>query len=211
MAKLEVFVVSPIETKALKKYLESKCISMRLADKYCFEAIIYCEKRHQNLHHIGFFSNNFGFIYKSSWGMTGSRNVGITTITKNGVRCIQPTHQVVLVFSGFMDFLSYLTLKGLDEPECDVLILNGCSNVEKGMRFLRQHLYVFCYLSLDERGRKCQKYIENTLNGNLIVDRSDRYGGAEDLNGLLVKTMTEETASASAPRRRKSKSKKADK
>lgn len=30
-----------------------------------------------------------------------------------------------------MDFLSYLALKNLDEPVCDVLILNGCSNVEK--------------------------------------------------------------------------------
>lgn len=109
-----------------------------------------------------------------------------------------------------MDFLSCLALKNLDEPVCDVLILNGCSNVEKGMRFLRQHTFVFCYLSLDERGRKCQKYIESNLDTSIIYDRSDRYEGEEDLNSLLVKMRSKKTAPV-GPRRRKASLKKADK
>lgn len=205
-----MFVISPIAAKPLQRYLESRCIPMHIANRYIFEVVIFNEKRHRNIHYLGFFSNNFGVIYKSAWGVTGSISVGITTITRDGVRCLQKTHPVVVLFSGFMDFLSYLALKDLDSPDCDVIVLNGCSNVEKGMRFLRQHIYVYCYLSLDERGRKCQKYLDENLKGCIIVDRSDRYEGAEDLNSLLIKKRTEETAPVRSGRRKAS-LKKADK
>lgn len=210
MAKSGIHIVYPIETLSLKKYLESRCIHMRLANKYCVEAIVKNEKRKNRLHYVGFVSNNLGIIYKSAWGVTGSILVTITTITKQGMRRTEPTSKELLVFSGFMDFLSYLELKDLDEPECDVLVLNGCSNVEKGMRFMRQHLYVFCYFSLDERGRKCQRHIDENLKGCIIMDCSDRYEGCEDLNAYLVKRRTEEAAPFN-PRRPKASLKKADK
>lgn len=210
MTKQEVSVITPIMAKPIKRFLESRCIPLHLADRYCFEAVIYSEKRHHNIHYLGFLSNNFGLIYKSPWGVTGSMTVGITTITLDGIRCLEKTHTAVVVFSGFMDFLSYLALKGLDAPECDVIVLNGCSNVEKGMRFIRQHAFVFCYFSMDERGRKCQKYLEQNLEGCSIVDRSDRYEGEDDLNSLLIKKRHERTAPGRS-RRRNSKSEKADK
>ena len=205
MAKQEIRILIPIRSYSLKHYLDSRCIPLRLADQYLSEAIIFSDKLCRNVHYLLFITNNLGLVYKSPWGLTGSRNAGVTTMTKNGLRCLIPTHEAVVVFSGFMDFLSYLVIKGLDRPECDAIVLNGCSNVEKGMRFMRQHLYVFCYLSMDESGRKCQKHLEEHLMGCIIVDRSDTYGGENDLNSYLIRIHNKETA-PEFPRRHKSKS-----
>jgi len=202
MAKLKASIVPTIETKALRRFLEDRCIPLELAQRYCFEAVMYCRKRDEDVHYLGFLTNNLGLVYKAPWGLTGSRNSGITTFTGDGMRCTRVTSDRVLVFSGFMDFLSYLALEGLEEPTCDVLVLNGCSNVEKGMRFLRQHGSVHCYLSLDERGRRCQRRIEDSLEEGAVCDCSAIYDGEEDLGGLLVKVRGRKSATAMPKMRR---------
>ena len=66
----------------------------------------------------------------------------------------------VCVFEGFMDFLSYLTLKQscnwticIDQP-CDYLVMNSVNNLKKALMYLQRYLHIHCYLDNDLAGSK---------------------------------------------------------
>ncbi|GHT62331.1 hypothetical protein AGMMS50239_15360 [Bacteroidia bacterium] len=62
-----------------------------------------------------------------------------------------------MVFEGFWDFLSYLTIQKIEKSKHDIAVLNSVANVEKAMNFLKAHREIYTYLDNDDAGRKATK------------------------------------------------------
>ncbi|EKY00959.1 hypothetical protein HMPREF9134_01307 [Porphyromonas catoniae F0037] len=78
------------------------------------------------------------------------------------------------LFEGFIDFLSYLTMKG-KEAQASSIILNSVSNIHKAVVYLREHHIseVRAFLDSDEAGRKALQYLREA--GIEVKDMSGLY------------------------------------
>lgn len=88
------------------------------------------------------------------------------------------------IFEGFMDFLSYLTMKGKETAPC--LVLNSVSNLPRAIAYLREHRIacVRAFLDNDEAGRKALQSIQSS--GIKVEDMSRHYARYKDLNEYHV-------------------------
>ena len=90
-----------------------------------------------------------------------------------------------LVFEGFMDFLSAVTLGVTGNADC--LVLNSVANVEKAAGLLDGYGRIDCFLDRDEAGRRTLAALVGRY-GERVTDRSSLYDGCKDLNKYLQLT-----------------------
>jgi hypothetical protein len=89
-----------------------------------------------------------------------------------------------LVFEGFWDFLSYLTIQKIEQTRHYVAVLNSVANVQKAIEFLKAHREIYTYLDNDEGGRNATALIKaNCISAN---NRSSKFAGYKDLNDFLT-------------------------
>ena len=113
----------------------------------------------------------------------------MTTLCPEGELTEQVTGDKVLVFEGFMDFLSWLSSVQQDTPEYDCCILNSVSNIDKALPWITAHNNIAAFMDNDDAGRKTlEKIIESVPDqaGDVsIYDMSRLYQGYNDLNDKL--------------------------
>ena len=93
----------------------------------------------------------------------------------------------IAIFEGFIDFLSFLTLKKLRQLETDVLILNSIAFKEKAVNFIKAQKYssIEMWLNNDKAGKETLHFfIENT--DCAIIPQNHLYLDFNDLNEFLV-------------------------
>ena len=90
-----------------------------------------------------------------------------------------------LVFEGFMDFLSAVTLGVTGNADC--LVLNSVANAEKAAGLLDGYGRIGCFLDRDEAGRRTLAVLTKRY-GERVSDRSTLYDGCKDLNEYLQQT-----------------------
>lgn len=88
------------------------------------------------------------------------------------------------IFEDFIDFLSYLTMKGKETAPC--LVLNSVSNLPRAIAYLREHRIacVRAFLDNDKAGRKACLTLQSA--GIKVEDMSQYYAQHKDLNGYHV-------------------------
>ncbi len=88
------------------------------------------------------------------------------------------------IFEGFMDFLSYFTMKGKEIAPC--LVLNSVSNIHRAVAYLREYriAQVRAFLDNDVAGRKALQILQSA--GMSVEDMSRHYSGYKDLNEYHV-------------------------
>lgn len=96
--------------------------------------------------------------------------------TANGVQS-----QNGIVFEGLFDFLTYVTLHGMD---CDAVVLNSVDNYNNSLDLLNSYRCVYGYLDRDEHGRECWSKISAHC-GDKAIDASDEFAGYKDYNDFL--------------------------
>lgn len=125
---------------------------------------------------------------------------------------IAPTSGSVMVFEGFIDFLSFLAWtsdrrrEGVPETS-DVVVLNSVANVRQTLEYLASHGSVFTYLDNDNAGKKAtaeiRDYLERNAKGVSFRDVSPSYAGHNDVNEAYVafdrRRQAEEMASRNKP------------
>ena len=100
-------------------------------------------------------------------------------------------NKICLVFEGFMDYLSFLTLRKygslpcFDARESDFIVLNSVSSICKALPLLREYDKTVCLLDNDAAGRNAFASLYKALNGN-AEDMSYLYEGFKDLNDYLM-------------------------
>ena len=120
----------PITHPKLIAWVRERKIDLFLAHLYCRE--IHYSNKDKVYFSIGFKNDKGGFELSSPPGFKGCISPkDITTIRNNSDMC--------LVFEGFWDFLSYLTIQKTERTRHDVAILNSVANVQKAMDFLKIH------------------------------------------------------------------------
>jgi DNA primase len=169
----------PITHPKLTAWVQERKISLDLVNLYCRE--IHYQNQSGQFFSIGFRNDRGGYELSSPLNFKSCISPKeITTIWNNRDAC--------LVFEGFWDFLSYLTIQKIEKTKHDVAVLNSVANVQKAMDFLKSHKEIYTYLDNDDAGRKATELIQSA--NSTVYNRSIKYAGFKDLNDYLrQKTM----------------------
>ena len=157
----------------LQKYLtEDRCINIEKAMPF-LRSISY-EVRGLHYQAIGFANQSGGYELRDNGMFKGTiAPKDITPIFTDGV-------DPVCIFEGFMDFLSFLSMK--EEIISHCLVMNSVSNVARAIRYLNdRHLtHIRAFLDNDDAGRKATN--DFIRAGFKVEDMSVHYGRFKDLN-----------------------------
>lgn len=153
-----------------------------LAKAKPFLKCISYEVRGQHYQAIGFANQSGGYELRDSGSFKGTiAPKDITPIFMDRSRNkVTDKKQPVCVFEGFMDFLSFLSMK--EEVTSACLVLNSVSNVARAIRYLNDiHLtHIRAFLDNDDAGRKATT--DFIRAGFKVEDMSVHYGRFKDLN-----------------------------
>lgn len=173
---LELINERDIEHSALVQYLDARCIGMAVARRWLRE-LRY--RRHGDTKQ--FFALGFkcgGGYDARSPVFKGFVGKGKTISTINFA-----DKGTVAVFEGVYDYLSWLAMRELVEPDCGVVILHSISLRERAMRAINEHGFgrVLLYLDHDRGGRETTDYFQRELGHRNVVDRASTYQDFKDL------------------------------
>lgn len=176
---LQVF---PLIHPALIKYLEERCIDIETARVVCKE--LHFDTRGKHYFGIGFPNIAGGYEIRNPFfkGCIAPKDISHFYA--------EEPKKVCFVFEGFMDFLSFMTLKKKENPQNtglkqqDYMVLNSVTNIHKAKGCLLRYENVQCFLDNDETGRNAYLQLSKEL-GKPVTDASTLYNGYKDLNEYL--------------------------
>ena len=206
--------VGELSSPALIAYLQERGINIGLAKRECRELrFMNADKPYFA---IGFPNMAGGYEVRNRYFKGCVAPKDITHIRQQG----EPREKC-LVFEGFMDYLSFLTLRMKNCPTMpdldrqDYVILNSTVNVPKAIDVLYPYERIHCMLDNDEAGYKATRAIELEYSYR-VRDFSDNYRGYSDLNDYLcgrkqeqknaasqVQEIKQKTGQRAAPRQKK--------
>lgn len=164
---------------SLIRYLESRKIDPRVASVYCTE--IHYLLKGKEYYAIGFKNDNGGVELRSKYFKGCFSKKAITTIKNGKLR--------VVVFEGFMDFLSYQTIYINQSLNEDYIICNSTALAKNVTSKLNSYQEVILCLDNDETGRKTSSFLKQ--NHSQIIDLSFMYANYNDLNDYLMSKVSE--------------------
>ncbi len=164
--------VQPLENPALLDYLTERGIDLAVARAHCSE--VHYRVADKSYFAVGF-RNDVG-----GWELRNRYFKGCTSKAPTTRRGDYPT---CLVFEGFMDYLSFLTLKRNPTPPHNIVVLNSVMNLAKAVPFIASHERVYTYLDNDEAGRKATTELKEACRN--LSDQSVYYRPYNDLNDYL--------------------------
>ena len=163
----------PLTNRALIGYLAERKISIDAARQQCSE--IHYTVGGKPYFAIAFVNDAGGYELRNKYFKGCISPKDITTISKNTDTCV--------VFEGFMDYLSYLTLKNQQRPQTDIVVMNSIILLDKAICFLKQHKTVHLCLDNDEAGKQAAAKIKNECDN--VTDQSEFYKNHKDMNEFL--------------------------
>lgn len=175
----EQLQVQPLIHPALIKYLEERCIDVETARTVCKE--LHFDTRGRHYFGIGFPNIAGGYEIRNPFfkGCIAPKDISHFYA--------EEPKKVCFVFEGFMDFLSFMTLRRKENDGLkrqDYLVLNSVTNIHKSAKRLSRYDSVQCFLDNDEAGRNAYLQLSKEL-GKPITDASTLYNGFKDLNEYL--------------------------
>jgi len=169
--------VQPIETLALLAYLKERSVNIDITKEHCLE--VHYSVVGKPYFAIGFANDAGGYELRNKYYKGCTPPKAITIINKGADTCV--------VFEGFMDYLSYLTLKNQPHPQTDMVVLNSVILLDRAMDFLKRHSTIHACLDNDKTGKQTLATIQNVC-GN-VTDLSEHYKNHKDLNSFLCDRM----------------------
>lgn len=174
---MEQFEVVPLEHRALVAYLQERGIPAHIAKAKCKEA-------HYSVNGKPYFAVAFenvsgGCELRNRYfkGCRGRKDILYLPWARDG-----PSTECV-VFEGFIDYLSALTLGIISGA--DAIILNSVVNVNKAVLYLKDYTAINCYLDNDNAGQTALAEL-TAQYGSTVIDSSALYSKFNDLNDFLV-------------------------
>lgn len=170
--KLEILSAQPLTNPYLLRYFAERGISLSIANRYCSE--IRYNNTNRTYYAIGFANDAGGWEIRSPYFKGCIAPKAITTIIK--------ATDVLQIFEGFMDFLSWQTLN--PSSTCDTIVLNSLALLPRIQEKIKGYKQVESFLDNDEAGRKSFEVLKQFYPH--VIDGSVRYGAHKDLNEWLV-------------------------
>ena len=183
----------------LVEYAADRAVSKEVLEKYCEEIVYHVDSApDRKFYAIGFKNNSGGYVLRSSISKRCSSS-DITTLGSDGEMTQDATCDKVLVFEGFMDFLSWFTDVKQQTPQYDCCILNSVSNIARALPWIMEHRNIAAFLDNDDAGRETlQKIMDSASEGAhdvCVYDMSRLYEGYNDLNEKLSDELTSNQSS----------------
>lgn len=172
---LRILSVGEIRHPALIGYLRERGIDPAVAGALCRE--VHYAVGERRFFAIGFRNDAGGWELRSPQFKGSSTPKSITTFDRHG--------DTALLFEGFFDLLSYLTLQHEPEPAVDTAVLNSVVNFPRALPFLARHATIHAFLDNDEAGRLTLERLRNALPDATVIDRAESYRAHKDLNESL--------------------------
>ena len=166
----------------LQEYLiKERCINLKKATPF-LKCISY-EVRGKRYEAIGFANSSGGYELRDDKTFKG------TIAPKDITPIFEDKAQPVYLFEGFMDFLSFLSMKGEVTNQC--LVMNSVSNVARSIRHLNERniTSVRVFLDNDDAGRKAVQEFVNA--GFKVEDMAVYYRDFKDLNEYHISRVRE--------------------
>ena len=167
----------------LQEYLTKvRCINLENAKPF-LKCISY-EVRGRRYQAIGFANLSGGYELRDDKTFKG------TIAPKDITPIFTDRAEPVCIFEGFMDFLSFLSMKEEITNHC--LVMNSVSNVARTIRYLNdRHLtHIRAFLDNDEAGRRAvQDFIKAGFH---VEDMNIHYKDFKDLNEYHVSRVREQ-------------------
>ena len=179
--------IVPLSSPALLAYLQGRGINLELAKRECREArYTHNGKRYFA---IAFPNSSGGFEVRNPYFNGCIAPKEISHIKQSG-----KARTTCYVFEGFMDYLSFLTLRQESCPNYpeldgqDYIVLNSVSNVSKALYPLGSYERIHCFFDNDRAGMEALRQIRMEYGRDLYIrDASQTYSGCKDLNEYLQK------------------------
>jgi hypothetical protein len=173
--------IVPITHPKLIEWVRQRGVDLPIAQIYCRE--VHYQNQAGNFFAIGFGNDKGGYELSSPPNFK-------SCISPKEITTIRNNQNICLVFEGFGDFLSYLTIQKIEKSKHNIAVLNSVANVQKAMDFLKSHTEIYTYLDNDEAGKKATELIKSS--GISVHNRSTKFAEYKDLNDYLCgKKMTQ--------------------
>ena len=170
--KLEIISVQSLTNPYLLRYIAERGIPLSIANRFCSE--IRYNNTNRTYYAIGFANDAGGWEIRSPYFKGCIAPKAITTIIK--------ATDVLQIFEGFMDFLSWQTLN--PSSTCDTIVLNSLALLPRIQEKIKGYKQVESFLDNDDAGRKSFEVLKQFYPH--VIDGSVRYGAHKDLNEWLV-------------------------
>jgi DNA primase len=168
--KLEITAVHSLSSPVLLSYLKQRAIDIDLAVMYCRQVDFRIGEK--GFYGIGFPNLSDGYEIRNAFLKYSSAPKDISVIQNNG--------DSIAVFEGFMDFLTFLSLKDKNQGAIDYLVLNGIGFFERARYIMEAYGKISLYLDRDKAGRiVTQKAMQLSP---AYQDESNCYKEFKDLN-----------------------------
>ena len=162
---------------ALLRYIESRCIPIGVARKFCSEIEFRLYDKVYTA--IGFRNDKGGFELRNE-NFKGGNSPKTTTFFDRG-------SDEVAVFEGFFDFLSFETIHATNhDVNCNCLVLNSLAFFNLAKDLMDKHKTVNLYLDNNPRGIECTR-LALEWDKNKYKDLSKYFREGEDLNDWLIR------------------------
>lgn len=165
----------PLTSPHLLRYLQHRRIDVEVSETYCRE--VHYKLAGKTYYGIGFRNDLGGFEIRNPYLKISSSPKGITTFQNNA--------EEVIVFEGFMDFLSFKTIhQKWAENRYDFLVLNSVAFLKSARAFMENHHRILLYLDRDKTGQNCSRYALSL--SSRYEDHSNLYRPHKDFNEWLM-------------------------
>jgi len=189
--KVEIRKLQDLQNEALIEYLKSRKVNIDIAKHYLQE--IYYTNDNKNYFALAFKNDSGGYEIRSKYfqGSLKGYPKDITTLKSQSHNSNQNT---LLIFEGFIDFLSFFTvqnIKSIQDLKYDVIVLNSLSFIPKLINEILpnnpRYKELHCYLDTDDAGRKAINTLLLELDDIKVIDKSNLYAkSGGDLNDLAT-------------------------
>lgn len=181
-SSFENLQILPLSHPALTRYLQDRCIDIEVAASVCKE--LHYDSNSRHYFGIGFPNIAGGYELRNPFfkGCIAPKDI-------SHFYADEPK-KAYFLFEGFVDFLSFMTLKKKEDPQNtslrqqDCLVLNSVTNIHKAVERLSRYDSVQCFLDNDDAGRNAYLQLSMELK-NSVADASTLYNGYKDLNEYL--------------------------
>ncbi len=175
-SKVLITNVKEISNIQLINYLESRKLNLKLAKEYCKEVSFILNDK--NFYALGFQNDSKGYELRCKYFKGSSSPKDVTLIKNNADK--------LLLFEGFIDFLSWFSCKQFFTGNHDYLILNTLSFLNKSKALIKEYNEVLLFLDNDEAGNKATAELIGA-GLSTCIDMSKGYSEFKDLNDSLFR------------------------
>lgn len=167
---------------ALLKYIESRGIDIKIAQKYCKELHYQYQEVNKPKNYFGIAMKNHSDAYEVS-----NAYVKISVGAKDFSTINVNDQKNWIVFEGKYDFLAYMTDKKYQDPPANILILNSVALTDKAIDFLQKENAnkVLVCADFDRAGEESTQKFKEAFKEN-CHDMRKIYEGFKDYNDKIL-------------------------